>query len=212
MGIAAGDLAEKTMEAVDASGRRQKHEGALSGHNLNASVVAEGDRTGAGRATAGGAVHPHPMDPSFDTVADDRISDDRRGHEERSIDRRLNVLQASEAVPTLYIRGVRIYRNDVVAAAAELFKELDAEASRFTRDPDHGNSLLSEEILNGFQRKTLSGQAVLPSRAWPAGAVIIDYALDAGSDGGHRNREAQSPAYVQARLLARTAVCAAKAD
>ena len=166
MGIAAGDLAEKTVEAVDASGRRQEHERALSGHNLNAPVAAEGDRPGTDGPTAGGAVHPHPTDPSFDTVADDRIGDGRRSHEERSIDRRVDVLQASEAVPTLYIGGVRIYRNDVVAAAAELFKELDAEASRFAGYPDRGNSLLSEEILNGFQRKTLSGQVVLPSRAW----------------------------------------------
>ena len=151
MGIAAGDLAEKTVEAVDASGRRQKHEGALSGDDLNAPVAAEGDRAGADRATAGGAVHPHSTDASGGTVANNRIGNGRRGHEERSIDRRLNVLQASEAVPTLHIGSVRIDRNDVVASAAEFFKELDAEAARFAGDPDHGNSLLSEEILNGFQ-------------------------------------------------------------
>jgi hypothetical protein len=48
--------------------------------------------------------------------------------------------------------------------------------------PTMGISLLSEEILNGFQRKKLSGQVFLPSRA----SGMIDHALDAGSDGGHR--------------------------
>ena len=165
MGIAAGDLAEKTVEAVDASGRGQEHERALSGHDLNAPVAAEGDRPRTDGPTASGTVHPHPTDARFDTVANNRIGNGRRSHEERSIDLRVDVLQASEAVPALHIGGVRIYRNDIVAAAAELFKELDAEAAGFAGYPDRRNSLLSKEILNGLKGKTLNGQVVLPSRA-----------------------------------------------
>src|SRR5450755_3646068 len=95
--IAAGDLADETVEAMDGSGCGKKHERALPGNDLDSVLVAECDCGRTDGAFATGTVHPDPTDAGFGTIGDDCVGHGRRGHQKRGVDRRLDVLQASEA-------------------------------------------------------------------------------------------------------------------
>jgi hypothetical protein len=72
----------------------------------------------------------------------------------------LDVLHTGEAAVFTYAGCVRVYRNSVVAAAAEFVKKGDAEVLGVTRGAHHGNSFLGEEGLNGFERNVVRGHRV----------------------------------------------------
>jgi hypothetical protein len=50
------------------------------------------------------------------------------------------------------VRSVGIYRDHVIAAAAEFFEERDAEAAGLTGYPHHRNAFLGEEVVDYFER------------------------------------------------------------
>src|SRR5450631_4817621 len=150
--IAAGDLADETVEAMDGSGCGKKHKRALSGNDLDSVLVAECDRGRTDGAFATGTVHPDSTDAGFGTIGDDCVGHSRRGHQERGVDRWVDVLHASEAGPAEHIGSAGIDRNHVITAAAEFFEEHDAKVARFPRYADHGDPLLSEKVLNHIQK------------------------------------------------------------
>jgi hypothetical protein len=69
-----------------------------------------------------------------------------------TVSTRLDVLQASEAAVSEDVRSVGIYRDHVIAAAAEFFEERDAEAAGLTGYPHHRNAFLGEEVVDYFER------------------------------------------------------------
>ena len=56
VGVAAGDFADEAVEAMDASGGGQEHEGAFSGNYFHSVVLAKCDGFRANGAASGGAV------------------------------------------------------------------------------------------------------------------------------------------------------------
>src|ERR1035438_1807158 len=150
--VAAGDLADETVETMDGSGGGKKHKGALSGNDLDSVLLAECDCGRTDGAFAGGAVHPDSTDAGFGTIGDDCVRHCGRGHQESGVDRWVDVLHASEAGPAEHIRSAGIDRKHVITAAAEFFEEHDAKVARFPRDANHGDSLLSQEVLDCFER------------------------------------------------------------
>jgi hypothetical protein len=155
VGIAASDLADEAVKAMDGLGTGQEHVRTFSGHDLNPSLVAERDGFRANGAFAGGAVHPDATDSGLGTIGNYFFGHCGRGHQERSVDSWLDVLQASETSPSEHVGSVGIYGNHIVPTAAKLFKEGDADAAGFPRDPDHRYSFLSEEIVDCFERDSL---------------------------------------------------------
>lgn len=172
--VAAGDFADEAVDAMDASGGGQEHEGALTGHDFNSPPLAKCNCFWADGTFPGGAVHPNQADTGFGAVGDDLVGNGGRGHEERGCDGGLDVLQASKATPAQHIGSVGIHRNNIVPATAEFFEERDAEIVGFAGDPDHRNSFLSQEVIDRFQRHSLSCH--VPSRAGviPEPAFMLD--------------------------------------
>ena len=62
------------MESMDAARIWKKHEGTLSGNDLNAVLPAECDGFLADGALARGTVHPYLADAGFRTIEDDLVS------------------------------------------------------------------------------------------------------------------------------------------
>src|SRR6478752_6573649 len=120
--ISPGNFAEEAMQAVNSLRTRKEHEWALARYHLHPFRSAELNRFHADGALAGSPVHPHLLDTSDVAVLNDSLRDCGRGHQERGFYRRLNVLHSSVAMSAVYARSSRVYRNNVVAPAAEFLK------------------------------------------------------------------------------------------
>ncbi len=156
--VAAGDFADKPVEAVNATGSGQKHERTLARNHFHPVVQAERDGFGTDGTVSGSAIHPDPRDPRCGTIQNDRVGYRGRSHQESGFDGGLDILQTSETAVALYIGNIGVYGNDIIATAAEFLEQQDAEAAGFPGDPDHRDSLLGQEVLDRFQRGILSGQ------------------------------------------------------
>jgi hypothetical protein len=90
-------------------------------------ILAERDRFSTDSALARRPVHPNPPYARVGAVIHNRFGGLRRSHQQRGFDGRLNVLHASEASSSLYLRAVWIHRNNVIPAPAQFFEQLYTE-------------------------------------------------------------------------------------
>jgi hypothetical protein len=140
--------AVQTMEACF----RQKHERALSRHHTDSALSTELDRFCAYGAFARGPIHPDPSYGSFSAVAHHGLCRRRRCHQKCRIHGRLNFLHASKATMSLNLRRAGIHRHYVIAALAQLLEQGSAKLRSTSRNADHGDALLRQEIFDDFKR------------------------------------------------------------
>jgi len=116
--IAACNLSDPSVKTMDGSGVGQKHERALSGDHLNSQLLAELNGFVADRALATCTVHPDNFNASFNTIVYHGVGRFWRSHEQCRSDRRMDVLHAREAFPSVNLLCTRIHRHDVITALA----------------------------------------------------------------------------------------------
>jgi len=68
-------------------------------------------------------IHPDAANASSRAIGNYCICDFGRGHEQRAINRRLDILHSGKAGPTHDFRGLWVYRYNVVAAALQFTKK-----------------------------------------------------------------------------------------
>jgi hypothetical protein len=151
--ISPGNLAEEAMQAVNPRRTRKEHEWALARYHLNPFRCAELNCFHTYCASAGSPVHPYLLDSGHITLLNDSLRDFWRGHQQRGCYRRLDVLHSSEAMPAIYARSSGVHRNNVIAPAAEFFKQSHTEVFRIAGYTDHCNPLLPKKIFNHLKRK-----------------------------------------------------------
>src|ERR1700758_2191531 len=121
-GVRTKNPSDEAVEFVYSTRRRQKHERALTGDDLNAVLLAVRQGFFTDRAFAAGPVHPNAANSRCGTIRNDGIRDLGGGHQQRSIHWRPNVLYSREAGPTHDLRCFRVNGNYVIAAAFEFLK------------------------------------------------------------------------------------------
>src|SRR5436305_13102628 len=97
--ISPSNLPEEAMQAVNSLRTRKEHQWALARYYLHPCLSAELNCVHAHRAFAYSAVHPYPLDARHIAVLNDSLRNFRRGHQERGVDRRLDLLHSLDAMP-----------------------------------------------------------------------------------------------------------------
>jgi hypothetical protein len=78
---------------------------------------------------------------------------------------RLDVLDSGIAGLIHHLRYLRIHRDHLIAPFSQPFKKGRTEILRIAGDSDHGDTLLGEKILNGFEGGEADGHILLRSFA-----------------------------------------------
>ena len=120
--VFASDFAQEAVDPVNSGCTGEKHEGAFSRNHFDSVLAAEFDCSCADRAFADATVHPNLSYARFHAICNYHISDFRRSHQERGFKLGVDVLNASEAVPSKNFPGAGIDRNHVVSTAREFFE------------------------------------------------------------------------------------------
>ena len=120
--VFASDFAQEAVDPVNSGCTGEKHERALSRNHFDSVLAAEFDCSCADSAFADATVHPNLTYVRFEAICNYRVGDFRCGHQERGFKLGMDVLNASEAVPSKNFPGAGIDRNHVVSTAREFFE------------------------------------------------------------------------------------------
>src|SRR5579864_915546 len=120
--IAPGELADQSVNAVHACRTLPKQKWAFAWDHLNPALLAELHCLWADRTFPDPAVHPDTANPGRGAISDNNFGDFRGSHQNRAVDKRLNVLNSDEARPAKNFLHVGIHREYVVSAPKHFFE------------------------------------------------------------------------------------------